>query len=45
MSPERRQHTITNTFNMLKFVKYADIQASIPSYSSYLYMLQLLTAS
>jgi len=26
MSPERRQHTITNTFNMLKFVKYADIQ-------------------
>jgi catalase len=28
MSPERRQHTITNTFNMLKFVKYADIQVS-----------------
>ncbi|RII19241.1 hypothetical protein CUC08_Gglean001905 [Alternaria sp. MG1] len=26
MSPEKRQHTITNTFNMLKFVKYADIQ-------------------
>jgi len=29
MSPERRQHTITNTFNMLKFVKYADIQVSL----------------
>lgn len=31
MSPEKRQHTITNTFNMLKFVKYADIQVSHPT--------------
>ena len=45
MSPERRQHTITNTFNMLKFVKYADIQVSLASYLPCLFILQLLTAT
>jgi catalase len=32
MSPERRQHTITNTFNMLKFVGFPDIQVSFSSH-------------
>lgn len=28
MTQEQRDHTVTNTFNMLKFVKFADIQVS-----------------